>query len=255
MAGSVGRIKFGSDFTGKYDSVVWGAAALVSGDTFGDGIGFVSVNEGSFASTVDEPGGILAITTDTADNDNAVLFAGPFKAADGGMELEARFKYSNVDAAVYVGFTETLDGTTPVMPAEFATATMTYNGTGGMVGLQYDVDGTTDDWRAVMADGGAGVSGSSTTGVRANATVTADRWVIARVVVYPDSSAECWLGEIGHADSGNIPTMRLIKKFDAGLTATDLMFACLMIENRSGNARVLEVDYFCGEAGRDWACD
>lgn len=253
MAGSKGRIAFGGDFTGKYDSVVWGAAALVSGD-LAPGVGFVSVNEGSFASTVDEPGGILAITTDTGDNDNAVLFAGPFKAADGYIELEARFKYSNVDCAVFVGFTETLDGTTPVMPAEFATATMTYNGTGGMVGFNYDVDGTTDDFRAVMGDGGAAVSGSGN-GVRANATLTADRWIIARVVLYEDTSAECWLGEVGHANSANVPTLRLIKKFDAGLTATDLVFACLMIENRSANARVLEVDYFEGEAGRDWACD
>lgn len=253
MAGSKGRIAFGGDFTGKYDSVVWGAAALVSGD-LAPGVGFVSVNEGSFASTVDEPGGILAITTDTGDNDNAVLFAGPFKAADGNIVLETRFKYSNVDCAVFVGFTETLDGTTPVMPAEFATATMTYNGTGGMVGFNYDVDGTTDDFRAVMGDGGAAVSGSGN-GVRANATLTADRWIIARVVLYEDTSAECWLGEVGHANSANVPTLRLIKKFDAGLTATDLVFACLMIENRSGNARVLEVDYFEGEAGRDWACD
>lgn len=253
MAGSKGRIAFGGDFTGKYDSVVWGAAALVSGD-LAPGVGFVSVNEGSFASTVDEPGGILAITTDTGDNDNAVLFAGPFKAADGNIVLETRFKYSNVDCAVFVGFTETLDGTTPVMPAEFATATMTYNGTGGMVGFNYDVDGTTDDFRAVMGDGGAAVSGSGT-GVRANATLTADRWIIARVVLYEDTSAECWLGEVGHADSANVPTLRLIKKFAAGLTATDLVFACLMIENRSANARVLEVDYFEGEAGRDWACN
>ena len=252
MAGSRGRIAFGGDFTGKYDSVVWGAASLVSGD-LAPGVGFVSVNEGSFASTVDEPGGILAITTDTGDNDNAVLFAGPFRPADGYIELEARFKYSNVDCAVFVGFTETLDGTTPVMPAEFATATMTYNGTGGMVGFNYDVDGTTDDFRAVMGDGGAAVSGSGN-GVRANATLTADRWIIARLVLYEDTSAECWLGEVGHADSNSVPTLRLIKKFAAGLTATDLFFACLMVENRSGNARVLETDYFDGSAGRDWAC-
>jgi len=254
MSGSIGPIKFGSDFTGIYDSLAWGAASPVAGEISG-GVGFVSVNEGSFASTVDEPGGILAITTDVGDNDNAVLIAGPFKAADGGMWAEGRFKYSNVDCSVYFGFSETMALDTPVMPAEFATATMTYNGTGGMIGLQYDVDGTTDDWRAVMGDGGAGVSGSGTTGVRANATVTADRWVLARVVVYEDGSGECWLGEIGHSDTSNVPQMRLIKHFDAGLTATDLMYAVLMIENRSANARVLEVDYFCGEAGRDWACD
>jgi hypothetical protein len=49
--------------------------------------------------------------------------------------------------------------------------------------------------------------------------------------------------------------LRLIKTFDPGLTATDLFYPVLMIENRSGNARVLEVDYMFGESGRDWACD
>ena len=253
MAGSFGRIKFGSDFAGSYNSVAWGAAQLVAGDAFSGELGFTSVNEGSFASTVDEDGGILAITTDTADNDNAALFAGPFKPSNGNMFIEARFKYSNVDCAVFVGFTETLAADTPVMPAEFATATMTYNGTGGLVGLQYDVDGTTDDWRAVMGDGGAATA-SSGNGTRANATVTADRWVIARVNLFEGGTAECWLGEVGHADSAAVPTMRLIKAFDSGLTSTDLFYPVLMIENRSGNARVLEVDYMFGEAGRDWAC-
>jgi len=251
MAGSFGRIPFGSDFTGLYDSVVWGTGQLVSGDGMG-GLGFTSVNEGSFASTVDEDGGILAITTDTADNDNACLVGPRCKPASGPAWAEARFKYSNVDVSVFFGFAETMALDTPVMPAEFATATMTYN-PGGLVGLQYDVDGTTDDWRAVMGDGSAAVAGSGN-GIRANATVTADRWVIARVVLFEDGSAECWLGDVGHADNDGIPTMRLIKKFAAGLTPTDLFYPVLFVENRSGNARVLEVDYFKGEIGRDWAC-
>lgn len=254
MAGSFGRIPFGSDFTGTYDSVAWGAAQLVSGDAFSGGVGFVSVNEGSFASTIDEDGGILAITTDIADNDNAVLMGPRCKPASGLAWAESRFKYSNVDVSVFFGYTETLALDTPVMPAEFATATMTYNGTGGMVGLQYDVDGTTDDWRAVMGDGGAATAGSGN-GTRANATVTADRWVIARVVLFEDGSAECWLSDTGHVDGDGYPTLRLIKKFASGLTSTDLFYPVLFVENRSGNARVLEVDYFYGESGRDWRCD
>jgi hypothetical protein len=249
MAGSIGRIPFGSDFTGIYDSVAWGATNLVSGD-LGPGLGFTSVNEGSFASTVDETGGILAITTDTGDNDNAAIIAGPFSPSDGVMWAEARYKYSNVDCAVFFGFAETMSLATPVMPAEFATATMTYN-PGGQVGIQYDVDGTTDDFRAVMGDGSAAVAGSGN-GTRTNATVTADRWHITRVVLLEDGSAEVWHADVGHQDSNSVPKLRLIKKFSAGLTSTDLFYAVLMIENRSGNARVLEVDYVFGEAGRDW---
>lgn len=251
MAGSFGRVKWGSDFTGIYDSVAWGATNLVAGDAFSGGVGFASVNEGSFASTIDEDGGILAVTSDTADNDNAVLIGPRCKPASGVAWTEARFKYSNVDCAVYHGFAETMALDTPVMPAEFATATMTYNGTGGMVGFNYDVDGTTDDFRAVMGDGGAAQSGSGN-GTRANATVTADRWLISRVVLFEDGSAECWLADTGHVDGDSVPTLRLIKRFETGLTATDLFYPVLMIENRSGAARVLEVDYFFGESGRDW---
>lgn len=254
MAGSVGKIKLCNDFLGSYNSVAWGSAQLVAGDGLG-GMGFTSVNEGSFASTVDEPGGILAITTDTGDNDNAALFLGPFQPSTGGPVVnEWRYKYSNVDCAIFCGFTETLAADTPVMPAEFATATMTYNGTGGMVGIQYDVDGTTDDFRAVMGDGGAAKADSGN-GIRANATVTADRWFITRVVLNPDGSAEVWHSDSGHVDGSGYPVLRLIKKFDAGINPADLFFATLMIENRSAAARVLEVDYGFVEAGRDWRCD
>lgn len=246
-------VEWGSDFTGTYDSVAWGSANLVAGEGIGDGLGFTSVNEGSFASTVDEAGGILAITTDTGDNDNAALMAGKFAPRDGVMKLCARFKYSNVDCAIFVGFTETLALDTPVMPAEFATATMTYNGTGGLVGFNYDVDGTTDDFRAVMGDGGAAISDSSN-GIRASADVTADQWIEVEVIVHDDGSALCWIGDASDVDANNFLNNRLVKHFKTGtlLTTTDLFYGVLMVENRSGNARVLEVDYFYGTAGRDW---
>lgn len=244
-----GKILFDNDFTGIYNDVVWGSGTLVA--LLGGGIGFTSVNEGSFASTVDESGGILAITTDTADNDNAALIAGKFAPADGTLTMEARFKYSNVDTSIFVGFAETMALDTPVMPAEFATTTMTYN-PGGMIGFNYDVDGTTDDFRAVMGDGSAATAGSGN-GTRANATVTADQWIEARVILYPDGSGECWLGDASVVDSQNHPKLRLIKTFTAGVTPTDLFYAVLMTENRSGNARVLEVDYMRGWANRDWA--
>lgn len=253
MAGAPGRIAFGSDFTGIYDSVVWGATNLVSGEGIGNGLGFTSDDEGSFASTVDESGGVLAITTDTGDDDSAALMAGKFAPRDGLMWMETRFKYSSVTCAVFAGFTEVLSLTAPVMPAEFATATMTYVAASGVLGFSYDVDGTTDDFRAVMGDGGAAISDSAN-GVRANATLTADHWFEARVVLNPDGSGECWLGDQGHTDSLGMNNMRLIKRFSTGtlLTTTDLFFAALMVENRDGNARVLEVDYMFGEAGRDW---
>lgn len=260
MPGTVGsgKIYAGSDFTGGFSGLSW-TADLVT--PLEGGVALTCVNEGSFASTVDETGGILAITTDTGDNDNAALFAGVFAPRDGKIITRARFKYSNVDCAVFFGLTETLNlAGAPVMPAEFATATMTYNGTGGMIGFNYDVDGTTDDWRAVMGDGGAAISdssnGISVTSVQGTAaTLTADNYVVAEVILNEDGSGECWLGHAGDVDSSiGAPNLRLIKRFSSGtlLTTTDVFHAVLMIENRSGNARTLEVDYFYAEGGRDW---
>jgi len=154
--------------------------------------------------------------------------------------------------AVWVGFAETMALDTPVMPSEFATATMTYN-PGGQIGFNYDVDGTTDDFRAVMGDGSAAISDSAN-GTRASATLTQDRWFEAHVVLNEDGSGECWLGHSGNVNSDNMLNLRMVKRFHTGtlLTTTDLFFATLMIENRSANARVLEVDLLEGEAGRDW---
>ena len=250
-----GIIPFGSDFTGIFNGHGPGDSGVIAadGENLEGGVGLIAVNEGGYASTIDETGGILAITTDTAQNDNAFLVAGVFSPRDGKIVLRTRFKYSNVDCAIFVGFSETLAIGTPVMPAEFDTVTMTYNGEGGIVGFNYSVSGTTDDFRACMGDAGAAISDSSN-GIRASATVTADRWIQTEVILNEDGSAECWLADCSQANALLMPKLRLVKRFDTGtlLTPTDVFHACLGIENRSANARTLEVDYFAGSGGRDW---
>ena len=69
-----------------------------------------------------------------------------------------------------------------------------------------------------------------------------------------DGGGECWLGQSGNANALGMNKLSLVKRFSAGtlLTPTDLFYAVLMIENRTANTRTLEVDYFMGEAPRDW---
>ena len=239
-----GRVSYLEDFVGIDPDVTWAAGGFNIGN-----ISVASVNEGSIESTVDETGGIVAITTDTGDNDNIALYYPPVKPSDGGAVMEARLKLDDLtDSSVFVGFSETLDKTTPVMPAEFATTTMTYNGTGGMIGLQFDADGTTDDWRAVCGDGGVATAGSGN-GTRATPlvgggyAVTADRWDIVRVEVDQSGNGRVYLNGV------------LIKTFTGGLTATDLFFPCVVVENRAGQAVVAEVDYVYFRTYRDWAND
>ena len=239
-----GKVRVWDDFLGPDNDLTWGTGTVKVGN-----FGFVSVNEGSFEWTIDEPGGIVAITTDVGNDDNAALMAGTYKPADGGMLMEARLKMSNVDCALFVGFSETLALDTPVMPAEFATATMTYNGSGGMIGAQYDVDGTDDDWRAIFGDGGAVSGGADTNGTRANETITADEWYIVRVEVDEDGTGRVYVGH----DDGLGGDLSLVKEIStAFVTNTDVLYAVCMIETRTANARILEVDYMAAEGFRDW---
>ncbi len=214
-----------------------------------NGVNYVSVNEGSFATTVDEPGGVLAITSDTADDDNCFLYIGPFKPADGGCWMEARFKQADADDnAVYVGFTETLDATTPVCPAEYAATTLTCNGTGGMIGALYDADATTDEWLAVAGDGGAAKTNiaGDTAPTHTSQTAVDDEYDVVRAEIYPSGGGAVWIASKGGG-------LNCIAEYPAGtLTPTDLQYAVVGFENRSAGANVFEVDYFNAGSFVDW---
>ena len=257
MPGTIGsgKIYFGSDFTGIFDGHGPGDSGVIAagGENLEYGVGLIAVNEGSYASLSDESGGVIAITTDTGDNDNSALVAGKFAPRDGKMIVRSRFKVLAVDSVgIFMGFAETLSIAAPVMPAGFANTAMTYQA-GGMVGLQFDSDGTTDDWRAVMGDGSAAIS-DSVQGIRATATVINDSFFETEVILHEDGSGECWLGHSGNQNSSGFNKLRRVKHFTAGtlLTNTDTFYAVLMFENHNGGgAEVLEVDYFYGDAGRD----
>src|SRR3990172_126097 len=128
-----GRIFFGSDFVGAN-----GSAAVLGPDIEAFGVGTET-----YAATVDESGGILALGTGSTDDDNAVIRSGPFAPRDGKMILRTRFKYSNA------------------------------------------AEGPTDAFRAVYGDAGAARSDSSN-GIRATATLTADRWFEVEIVLNED---------------------------------------------------------------------
>jgi hypothetical protein len=231
-----GKLEAWNDFLAPQGDLTWGTGVV----ELGGGVAMVSVNEGTINDVTDESGGVLQCLTDTGDNDNVCLLSGKFEATEGAV-MEARFKVADdLGVGIFAGFSETMALDTPVVPAEFATATMTYNGSGGMVGAQYDDDGTTDGWRAVMGDGGAAVA-SSANGILSTATApSADEWQIVRAHLNPDGSGEVYVDG------------KLIKKFTAGLTATDLFYAVLIVENRTAAAREVEVDYFYARGNRDW---
>lgn len=204
----------------------------------GGGWSLIGVNEGSMSYLIDEPGGVIQITNDTGDNDNQALVAGPFRPSLGNTAMEARIKVDNVsDLAIYVGFTETLAIATPVMPAEFVTATMTYNGTGGMVGMQFDADGTTDIWRSVFGDGGAVSSNATANGVAGARAAVADVYDIVTAEIDSDGTARVFLNGT------------TVESAASAVTGTDNFFAVVMVENRAASAAVWEVDLAYASGG------
>jgi hypothetical protein len=226
-----------SHFTGAATSTVNATQQIVDG-----GWGLAGVNEGSTSLLTDEPNGVLQVTNDTGDNDNHVLFAGKWQPQHGNMVMEARLKVDNVsDLAIWVGFTETLALATPVMPSEYATATMTYNGTGGMVGLMFDADGTTDIWRSAFGDGGAITSGATAGGVSGKRAAVADVYDIVTVQVD------------GHGKGSVFLNSDLVEEVEGAITVTDNLFGIVMVENRAADAAVWEVDYGLARGGADYA--
>ena len=237
--GSRGRIIIDQDFTGGHGDVTWGTGEV----DLGGGLGLVSVNEGTINTVADEANGVVQFLTDTGDNDNVALYGGQFSIDNGGAVIEARFKVADdLGVSIFCGFSETLALDTPVVPAEFSVTTMTYNGTGGMVGAQYDSAGTTDGWRAVMGDGGAAISDSSNGILSTAAAPAADTYQLVRVELFSSGGGLVTVDE------------KVIKKFDTGtlLTTTDNFYGVLIVENRTAAAREVEVDYVYINGNRDW---
>lgn len=245
--GTYGKLRAFNHFLGPNDTVLLTGATPLGGE-----VALIGVNEGSIAAVTDEPGGILLITTDTADNDNQFMVAGPFQPDDGGMVMETRFKIPTdiltTTLCVAAGFSETMSLTTPVVPAEYNVATLTVNGTGGMALALFDTDGTVIDWRTVIADAGAVLAGTKCDGSVLGATITADRWYIVKVEVSVDGYAKVYFGDADDADK-----LVLVAENITVLDNDVPYWAFLAIENRSGNARALEVDYFVAEASVDWS--
>ena len=241
-----GKISVFEDFTSPENDETWVAGGFAVGN-----VSVTSVNEGTIEYTVDESGGILALTTDTADNDNVALYVTPMRPADGRMVLEVRVKTDAVTTtAIFAGFSETLAIDTPVMPAEYATATMTYNGTGGIVGAVWDPDATTNVWRSALGDGGA-ISGTSSTvgGVAATSLP-----VVVSAGVAVNNVWDVIRCEVGNDGSGLVSVNGVILEERAAVvTATDLLHPVVMFENRDGSANVVEIDYFAALGGRNWS--
>lgn len=245
--GSISQLRIFDDFLGPDNDLTFGAGTVKVGN-----FGFVSVQEGSFEWTSDEPGGIVAITTDTGTSDNAWLIAGTFKPDDGALYFEARFKVDVIDIEIFAGFVETVSLGTPLAPATFTTVTMSYAAGGAKVGVQYDTAGTVDDFRSVFGDSTSALAGATANGVRAGWTPTADSWIIVKAEIEPTGGkARVYVGGIDVDPQGE--SIKLVEEITVPAVLGEAnLYGVLAVENSGGGATVMEVDYILVTGSRDW---
>ena len=88
-------------------------------------------------------------------------------------------------------------------------------------------------------------------GIRAQATITADSWVIVRVEIDVAGNAEGWIGAVGMANQNGLTRVARMKSGTLDVDA--LYFPMLHIAAASTGDPLLEVDYFGAKANRDWS--
>ncbi len=221
-----GKVKWFDDFLGDVIKDQYSVGAETGGS-------------GATAAITAAANGVLRITSDDqTDGDRIGLtFQLSWKAADGGMIMEARLK--NVSAittrTVFVGFTDVLASSTTVeMPIEMAGTTLTSTATDA-VGFMYDTASTNDTWYGVGVKADA-----DATPVDSTIAPVAGTWQTLRVQVSPDGDARFFInGKLIGTVEDSITT---------SVDCTPII--CVEAQGASG-AKVVDVDYLYVEGGRN----
>jgi hypothetical protein len=267
---SFGKIGFFEDFQrtiedtdttiADADGLMWNDILIValSGD--------VTVN-----STVDESGGVIAFSGAGGAADGVALLSSPMRPdRNGTIVVGGRCKNASAaDFRFFGGWISTADRDETVMPFTLSTTTLTANNAGEAVGFYFDAAATTDDLRFTASSAGTadtaarvrvgdkvkGLTGQSTTtlgllGVRAGATVTADKYFVWKVEMDPDGTVRGYVGDETMAyDKG----LTLVATLEAGtMTTTSLYLPAFFMAATSTGDPLAEVDYYYAKGNRYW---
>lgn len=262
IQGSRGKIRVFEDFNGI------AAAATISDATAGtryNDITIVAVSgDVAMDHTVDEGGGVASFSGAAGAADGVVITTSPvIPGGNGTMIVEARCKVSAAtDYRFFCGFQQTVSLSETVNPFTLSGTTLTANAAGEVVGFYYDTQATTDDFRFMAGSNSAASTsaaldyalGGATTlgslGIRCNATLTADRWFIARVELDADGTARGYFGDETMANVNGLTHIATLKAGD--LSTTVAYFPIVQMLEQSTGDPTHEIDYFLFEANRDW---
>ena len=174
------------------------------------------------------------ITMESASDDgahaaNATSLTGVnlgWKASQGGLMMEARLKIDDIsDAALFVGFTDTIS-TTVELPIFLNGADLDSDATNAC-GVGYDTDGTTEQF----FHGGVAADVDTVPAYSGSAPVN-DTYFIVRVAV---SSAGAVTGYINGTPIGDAVA--------SAITASTAVTPCIVVANRGAAQRIVTIDY------------
>ena len=245
-----------------------GAAATLSDATAGtrfNDITLVAISgDVAMDHTVDEAGGVASFSGAAGAGDGIALIGGPFRpSTNGTIVTGGRFKASAVtDYRVFAGFASTASLSETVNPFTLSGTTLTANNAGEAVGFYYDTQATTDDLRLMSSTAGTADTtavaydqyGTKTTlgslGLRANATIAADTYIVYRIEIDNDGTARGWIGDESMARNKGLVRIGTIAP--GVLSTTAHYFPLLFLAEQSTGDPTHEVDYFYARGFRDW---
>ena len=258
-----GRIGFFEDFLGAP------AASTISDATAGtrwNEVTLVAISgDVAMDHTVDESGGVASFSGAAGAADGVALLGSPMQpSTNGTIVAGGRFKVSAAtDYRFFGGLQETISLSETVNPYTLSGTTLTANAAGNVLGFYYDTQATTDDFRFMAGTNSAAattgalsyaLSGATTLGslgIRCNATLTADKWMVWRIELAPDGSARAYFGDETMA---NTTGLTLIASLKSGVvSSTALYVAHMHLAEQSTGDPTHEVDYFYQHGNRDWA--
>ncbi len=191
---------------------------------------------GSFAANAQSCGAGRLTTHSNSGDTTAVCRSLTWKAANGGIIMEARL--TNVTAittrAIFVGLTDTIATSTTVeFPISLSGSTFTTTATDA-VGFVYDTDATTDVWYCMGVKADTDATSVST----ATAPSAAATWDTLRVMVDADGNADFFVNGVFKGHVAN------------AVTASVALTPIVVLETRSDAAVYADVDYMYCEGGR-----
>jgi hypothetical protein len=212
-------MRWGDDFLGDEIDGKWATA---------------DVDEGSLGlSTASR--GIIRATTSTTDNAHNHIVSVLQWKCDMGLTFEAcvRSVTAITTRAINIGLTDT--AAADEMPIELATATFTSTAS-DFLGFVFDTDANAANlyWHAV------GVAADTDSTANTEVVPVADTWQRFTIKVNKDGDAQFLINGIKRAELATC------------VTTTTLLTPIFAIENRSGVATSVDLDYLWIEAGREY---